>query len=109
MPESIPPLPPLPPLKVTSNSSEGESQSRIHIEKGLPIPKLKGPGAKNKYPWGEMEIGDSFSVKLSNNPDKIRLNLLNSAKNWSKYNNKNYKFKTRTIKEDGVVRIWRVE
>lgn len=33
------------------------------IQKGVPIPsKMTNDGAKSKYPWGDMEIGDSFSV-----------------------------------------------
>ena len=37
---------------------------RIRVQKGIPIPvvKRRGPGGgkEPKYPWREMEIGDSF-------------------------------------------------
>ena len=29
------------------------------IQKGVPIPPARGPGVR-KYPWYEMEVGDSF-------------------------------------------------
>lgn len=33
----------------------------IEIEKSVPIP-TNGPGRRSIYPWGQMELGDSFFV-----------------------------------------------
>lgn len=40
----------------------------IRVEKGVPIPPIRrGPvaeaGSRRRYPWDEMEIGDSFAVR----------------------------------------------
>ena len=33
------------------------------VERGVPLPEPKGgPGAPAKYPFGDMEVGDSFFV-----------------------------------------------
>jgi len=34
----------------------------IKIEKNVPMPPRMGPGIKAKYPWKELEVGDSFFV-----------------------------------------------
>ncbi len=39
----------------------------IKIEKNIPI-----PSAENKYPFNEMEIGDSFLVECDSLPDVTR-------------------------------------
>lgn len=36
------------------------------VEKGIPVPAGKG-GAKPKYPFGSMDIGDSFFVTKAQN------------------------------------------
>jgi hypothetical protein len=67
----------------------------IKIEKNIPFPI-------NKYPWREMELGDSFAVPL-NSPATSALSNVN----------KRYgiKFASRTVVENGarVKRIWRIE
>ena len=76
------------------------------IDKNVPIPKPAGPkhrGGPWKYPWREMEIGDSFFVvgKTSSN-----VGLLSGVrKRYSKR-----KWTMRTLTEDSVcgVRIWRI-
>lgn len=46
------------------------------------LPVIKHPsGRKLKYPWPEMEVGDSFYM-----PVKTGSNLLGPANSWSKIN-----------------------
>jgi len=69
------------------------------IEKGVLLPTESLRGAP-KYPWSQLEVGDSFFVKGGN------LNVISSsARLWGKRNN-GARFTTRTV--DGGVRVWRV-
>lgn len=67
----------------------------IQIEKGVPIPG----GNKYKYPWREMEVGDSFFVagKTSATLNNSRVNAQKSTR---------FKFKLKNV--EGGVRVWRV-
>lgn len=38
---------------------------RIQIEKGVPIPKPSHSRTGARYPWSEMEVGDSFFVEAN--------------------------------------------
>lgn len=40
----------------------------FEIEKGIEIPKITGTGRKAIYPFGEMEIGDSFYAPVRVDP-----------------------------------------
>lgn len=69
------------------------------IEKNIPLPK---PRATNiKYPFGQMQKGDSFAVKLE---EYRRADRAARAYGWKH----NMKFSVRKD-EDGVPRIWRVK
>lgn len=72
----------------------------IKIETGMAIPETRGAGAI--YPFGEMEIGESFSLPLT---DRIT-NLRAAAKMFGVRNGK--KFTVRTIRDEGVARCWRI-
>ena len=66
----------------------------MKVEKNVPIP--------NRYPFGEMEVGDSFAVP----PSTSRNNVAASA---SRYGDKHkMKFTVRKYK-DGAYRCWRIE
>ena len=69
----------------------------ITIEKGIPIPARKpGGGRKPKYPFDQMEVGDSI--------------LLDSKSGMSKKIREKLKPKVfRTALMDGKARIWRTE
>ena len=79
----------------------------MKIEKNIPVPPVQKIGRSGKkhggnnrlYPFGEMEIGDSIFVDLSN-WKKAR----DAAFQYGKRNN--LKFTTR--KTDCGVRIWRI-
>ena len=70
------------------------------IEKGIPAPEKYGVGRPSRYPFADMEVGDSFFV-----PD-APANRLACAATWAtkRYNRR---FITRVV-EHGV-RVWRVE
>jgi hypothetical protein len=42
------------------------------IEKGIPIPKFYGPRA-SRYPFNEMEVGDSILIEAEKNEDLLRV------------------------------------
>ncbi len=74
----------------------------FEIEKGIPIPNMGTK--KDKYPWRNMKIGDSFFV--ANKTVKI---MGPCAHHIAK--NRDMKFSVRTVEENGKkgVRIWRIE
>ena len=68
------------------------------IEKNVPL-KNHQP-ANSKYPFGSMEVGDSFLA-----PKSAAKGAQSASLKWGKYNG--VKFATRT-QDDGSMRIWRV-
>ena len=88
----------------------------LKIDKGVPIPEpvARKPnlGAQRKYPWIEMEVGDSFLVSLGPKA-KDELGRDQWPNHWpnrigsinSQYKPK--RFITRVV-APGQVRIWRV-
>lgn len=73
----------------------------IEIEKGIEMPNTKG--RKRKYPFGDMEVGDSFKY-----PDgKAKNSIVGGANAWAKRLGNNYRFAVRTI--DGKFRLWRIK
>ena len=76
------------------------------IDKGIPMPTLKGK-ASVKYVWVvELEVGDSFEMK-DEEGSRCR-SLIHFAKKWH-----NFKLRVRYIRTDEVgkkiFRIWRIE
>jgi len=71
------------------------------IEKGIAIPERKGGTVK--YPFEQMEVGDSFFVPES--AEVRRSNFSNSASSYGKRTGK--KFTVRKV--EGGWRCWRVE
>lgn len=72
----------------------------LKIERDIPVPETRGRHAK--YPFNEMEIGDSFFVPADDRPIPIlQRSIIASAHKLES------KFVTRAV--DGGVRVWRVE
>jgi len=72
------------------------------IEKEVKIPS-KFERYMSKYPFGEMEVGDSF---IAGEPTKqVLARVSNAATRWAKQNANGHVFTCRTT-NDGV-RIWR--
>lgn len=77
--------------------------SAVQIDKNIPMPDRlpgnAGNGRWSKYPFAEMEVGDSFLVT-----DTPR-NKISSAANQA-YKRLGFKFKTGKV-DDGI-RVWRI-
>lgn len=71
--------------------------TEITIEKGIPIPPKS---RRSKYPWEQMEIGDSFQVEGQKSVGFPKAFL---EKGWE--------FERRTYQENGTdfVRVWRTK
>lgn len=74
----------------------------IKIEKNVPIPNKRGSGRKAKYPFSEMQIGDSFFTD-----NILPRALYQAAKLWNKRSGKDYRWKAYKEGEFGA-RIWRI-
>lgn len=74
------------------------------IDKTRPIPD---GSVSNRYPFPEMEIGDSFFVPHN----QIQTNNQVRASASLQGKNLGFKFRTRTVTEDGIVgiRVWRIK
>lgn len=75
------------------------------IETGVPIPKVSKP-TRVKYPWADMEIGNSFLVECE--PDEAtarRASVVSSASAWARRHAPGRKFSVRSV--DGGIRVWR--
>lgn len=85
------------------------SSAAIQIDKGIPIPLLsRGGGRPWRWPFREMEIGDSFSTQFKDGETSTkalrRVDYLYAGKRLGR------KYTGRTLEENGVrvVRVWRV-
>jgi len=74
------------------------------IEKGI---KHSPPKTCKKYPFEEMEIGDSFIINKEYSRENMAL-AGNAARSWNKKSEKNYVFSTRKTKNNQI-RIWRIK
>ena len=86
------------------------------IEKKIPIPAPGRDRKCRKYPFDKMQAGDSFAVPLSgeitsagkNGPyDKALVRVRSAACGFSR--KRGCKFTVRTLKDEGVIRVWRVK
>lgn len=86
----------------------------IKIDKGIPIPARSrvSAGARRKYPWPDMKVGDSFWISAEGrNLDQMQQLILTVAKMWALRNFKPWMFTTareRSAKSVPGVRIWRI-
>ena len=74
----------------------------MKIDKNIPFLPYKRSGAK--YPWAEMEIGDSiFFISKDKSTDR---KIATAALQWGRRNNR--KFAVRKINKKGF-RVWRIK
>lgn len=87
------------------------------IRNAPPIPNTDGRGAKPKYPFAELEVGDAFDVPAnpaekiadSRHPIHNRVTAMVSSKNReARLSGQRTSYKARYLGEEGVVRVWRV-
>lgn len=92
-------------FKLTRPSASGEFQ----IERNIPLPaKRKSPGARAKYPYAGMDVGDSFHVvpAAGKGLDRARAGLHCSANAWALRRGGAWKFTVRV--EGNGLRCWRI-
>ena len=70
------------------------AQEEIIVKSGIPI-----PGARTKYPFGKMIVGDCFDI-----PNGTLTHVRNAAHAFGRANDMKF-----TVKKDGAVhRCWRI-
>lgn len=72
--------------------------TQIKIDKGVPIPPAKRGVGIRKYPFPDMEVGDSFFTESKQET------VGSSVTIYARFNN--VKFATRS--ENGGTRVWRI-
>jgi hypothetical protein len=75
------------------------------IETGIEAP-VKSRGREPKYPWRELDIGDSFFASVADAPGRsLRSSMIHAQKRYGLV------LTSRTRVENGVkgIRIWRIE
>jgi len=85
--------------------------SSYKIETNVPVPDAVGGGlGKLKYPWDQMEHGDSFfeAIEDTDNPKKTYRRVVNSGKAWPERHKEGFSLVSRRVSEDGVdgYRFW---
>ena len=84
--------------------------SEFKVEKGVQLPPQRTgrPAGGTKYPWNDMEIGDSFFSQATEgrNPKEHGDRVTRAGNNWAKRRKPGVRFAFRTV--EGGTRIWRV-
>ena len=89
------------------------------MNKEFPVQRIAVPDknlakrGNRKYPWDELEVGDSFFVASGHRTvNQRQRQLIACSQGWINQfvSRKHVRFTTRIVEEDGVsgVRIWRV-
>ncbi len=76
------------------------------IEKNVHIPAVH---SKHKYPWESMEVNDSvfFKAEKGDSLYNLKRKVGPAARYYGDVTGK--KFKTLLMREDGGIRVWRIE
>ena len=72
----------------------------IEIKKDIPAPDKR---EYNSYPFAKMDVGDCFDAPIE---DTVKIRP--AATYWSKRHATGVKFTIRVIRDEGVVRCWRL-
>lgn len=88
----------------------------VKIESGVPLPRRSNSGGRPcKYPFHDLKVGDSFAIPLGGDvlltgnhgkKDRFLSTLRAAASQYSKRNGG--KFTVRTMRDEGVIRCWRI-
>lgn len=81
------------------------SDEQPKIDKGIPIPPMARAGRKGRWPFEQMQPGDSFFV-----PGKKAQDMAGTVF-YVRMKNPGWKFSMRMLEENGVkgTRIWRTK
>jgi hypothetical protein len=74
------------------------ANGQIEIETGIPLPLGRKYGPVSKYPWAQLEVGESFFV--ADPPSHFATMVSHASRIHSR------KFIQRQV--DGGIRVWRV-
>tara|TARA_Y100000817_G_scaffold65790_1_gene49707 strand:+ start:1422 stop:1661 length:240 start_codon:yes stop_codon:yes gene_type:complete len=77
----------------------------MQIEKTVPMPEVPQRRRYSRYPWEDMEVGDSFHVPTTSK-QTAQSSLIGAANSWAGRHAPDRKFITR--RDPDGVRIWRV-
>lgn len=80
------------------------------IEKNIPVTAPTGArGPRSKYPWPQLEVGDSFAMPTNGNAKSDRRRLLAAALSYAKKTGTRFVAGYESQGETNFVRVWRVE
>lgn len=99
------------PIKVlpVGRSVRVESGEIFIIQKDIPILGVRSMGTTLRYPFHEMNPGESFEIKSNPKETRKTISRISSAcSSYVKRNNKASKFAVRRTGE-GSIRVWRVK
>lgn len=87
-----------------------EPTTKFAIERGVPIPARRR--APRKYPFDQMQVGDSFAITPAGFGKPVFINELqhymsNTARSFAQRHGG--KFTTRIVNDRTAVRVWRVK
>ena len=75
------------------------------IQKDIPMPGRRSGGKASKYPFADMEEGDSFVIPAE---EGRRISAVRAAiDNWRKRHDMRIRFRARQL-EDGAIGVWRI-
>jgi hypothetical protein len=84
------------------------ASAAIKIEKGIPLPPGRGGPSRVKYPFKDMEVGDSFVALLADSSAADLLRLQGSLGNCAKAAIGPSKIATRKLPDGSGFRVWRI-
>ena len=83
----------------------------FQVNKDVPLPKRSA-----EFPFRDMNLGDSFDIQLSDNPDlvesevnKWRTKLSLAKKDYKAEIDPAFNIKSAYLKRERVLRVWKVE
>ena len=84
----------------------------MEVTKDIPVPPPSNGGRPYKDPFLNMQVGDSFTVPLTGQPhndggDVASNRVRNAGKRYT--TKTGARFTVRVLKDEGVVRCWRIE
>jgi len=93
------------------NDTIFDKETGVTIDIGIPLPQDRRSNVR--YPFGNMEIGDSFFVTVvsGDNGDRLKNRLSQATRTFGKRQDPERKFILRTRLENEIsgVRVWRTQ
>jgi hypothetical protein len=86
---------------------------KFEVKKGVPLPPKNRKKEFPAYPFGEMDVGDSFDIKVKENRTFYSYEqvVYNAWRAWIKEHadGLGILFTKRRLYDEGVVRVWRIK